>query len=227
MQNRRDGFTLVEYVLILAVITIIAAICVPVFSQSRVNLPTCGANEMQINTAMTVYRQDYDERWIDLSPGYTQNNSSSSVGPEWGATRNLPTSPYLLEAYAKGRQIFNCPNQTNAQSVGWTPIYAINQLDSQTVSFPGHTPPDYKPATGAWWTTGPYGRLQSQLTHPATTLSLWEHTNSALACNTWTTTGHFYAGHNGGFNVLFADGHVKPWTISQLTNRVVCYWDLP
>jgi len=57
------GFTLVELLVVMAVIAILAAMLLPVLSQARVQARSvsCVSNLRQLATASLMYAQDYDE----------------------------------------------------------------------------------------------------------------------------------------------------------------------
>lgn len=61
---RRSAFTLVELLVVVAVIAILAAILFPVFAQARetARQTACLSNLRQLGTALALYRSDYDER---------------------------------------------------------------------------------------------------------------------------------------------------------------------
>src|SRR5688572_16773650 len=62
---RRGGFTLIELLVVIAIIAILAAILFPVFAQARekARSSTCLSNQKQLGTAMSMYLQDWDERF--------------------------------------------------------------------------------------------------------------------------------------------------------------------
>src|SRR5437763_1776305 len=59
------GFTLIELLVVIAIIAILAAILFPVFARARekARQATCLSNQKQLSTAMSMYSQDYDERF--------------------------------------------------------------------------------------------------------------------------------------------------------------------
>lgn len=69
------AYTLTEIVIVLAVITVLAALLFPVFAFARAQSrrATCITNLHQLGTALSMYREDYDELPPHLStlyPGY-------------------------------------------------------------------------------------------------------------------------------------------------------------
>ena len=239
---KRKGFTLIELLVVIAIIAILAAILFPVFAQARAKARqvVCMNNEKQIATAIILYNQDYDERWIDSCAGYQAlalaykyNDPCPDAGlPDWTYPQNSPSiydrSTFLIKPYVKNTQILACPTIHKVDPVTVYPNYVLNQLDSTAVSFLGHTPPDFNPTTYAFWSVGPFGRNGAALTHTASTMIIWEHNNWPVECNTWAANNstHWDASHHKGFNAAFADGHVKRWTLGQMTNQLVCYWDV-
>src|ERR1700730_4685752 len=72
-QPGRPGFTLIELLVVIAIIAILAAILFPVFAMARekARATVCLSNQKQLGTAMSMYIQDYDERfpnWRTLVP---------------------------------------------------------------------------------------------------------------------------------------------------------------
>src|SRR5438309_7629257 len=63
--TERAGFTLIELLVVIAIIAILAAILFPVFAMARekARQATCLSNQKQLSTAMSMYSQDYDERF--------------------------------------------------------------------------------------------------------------------------------------------------------------------
>src|SRR3989440_7237437 len=61
----RKAFTLIEVLVVIAIIAILAAILVPVFAQAReaARKTSCLSNTKQIGSAYMMYVQDYDEHF--------------------------------------------------------------------------------------------------------------------------------------------------------------------
>jgi prepilin-type N-terminal cleavage/methylation domain-containing protein len=93
----RGAFTLVELLVVIAVIAILAAIVLPVFAQARekARQTTCVSNMRQMGLAVQMYGQDYDER---LPLAATATNTSFL---NWHN---------LVDPYVKSSQIWVCPS---------------------------------------------------------------------------------------------------------------------
>src|SRR5947199_3363258 len=88
----RRGFTLIELLVVIAIIAILAAILFPVFAQARekARQTSCLSNQKQLGTAMSMYLQDYDERfpnWRTIVPVTPDNHTGKITWVE-----NMP--PY-------------------------------------------------------------------------------------------------------------------------------------
>src|SRR4029078_3440996 len=83
-----SGFTLVEVLVVLSILTILAAILFPVFSAARAQArqAQCLSNYRQLGQAGIMYLQDNDERFMPSASSLKQNQV-----PLW--PRSL--APYL------------------------------------------------------------------------------------------------------------------------------------
>ena len=158
MRVKNKGFTLIELLVVIAIIALLAGILFPVFAQARAKARqvVCMNNEKQLATAMIMYAQDYDERWIDVYPNYTANDPKKGCYsynydacyqpgpylPIWIVPRNQPATPdYLIKPYVKNDDVQYCPtlhqttvtytNRFYAPVSGLFPNYALNELDAK------------------------------------------------------------------------------------------------
>src|SRR4029079_6934070 len=94
--RRRNGFTLVELLVVIAVIAILAAILLPVFAQAREKAwaATCLSNARRIGLGLVMYYQDYDEV---LMPWYV-NTGLPNNGLRFD---NLAVWVDLIQPYVK------------------------------------------------------------------------------------------------------------------------------
>jgi prepilin-type N-terminal cleavage/methylation domain-containing protein len=115
--RRSTGFTLIEILIVVAIIGLLAAILFPVFSRARENTrrASCQSNLKQVGLALLQYTQDYDERF----PMGTIVEPSPYLGRGWAGQ----IMPYL-----KSVGILRCPSDpTSYTTAGRVPIsYAYN-----------------------------------------------------------------------------------------------------
>jgi len=114
----RDGFTLIEMLIVVAIMAILAAILFPAFEIARENgrRASCQTNLHQLGLCFVQYSQDSDERF---PPGqiYTPNNVVS-VG--WAGP---------LYTYAKSTNVYFCPDDP-------TVVEQLHVTDNLTGVFP-------------------------------------------------------------------------------------------
>jgi prepilin-type N-terminal cleavage/methylation domain-containing protein/prepilin-type processing-associated H-X9-DG protein len=130
----RKGFTLVELLVVVAIIAILAGILYPVFSQARAKAQqtACAANVKQLGTAIQIYVQDYDETFppVYIDPANRTIPDSTLVDrPEWkGLSWTERVYPYV-----KNEEIFKCKSdpaaaQRNPVNARFLNSYAYNPL---------------------------------------------------------------------------------------------------
>jgi len=97
------AFTLLELLVVVAIIALLAAILFPVFSSARQKArdTSCLSNMKQIGLGVQQYVQDYDGTF----PIFYAYNSSPSAGSPGHKGIELELQPYT-----KSLQIFKCPN---------------------------------------------------------------------------------------------------------------------
>src|ERR1043165_2463290 len=113
--QRKKGFTLIELLVVIAIIAILPAILFPVFFrvQEGVRQSTCFSNMHQINTAVGLYKQDWN-----AYPCMLLGPAERSDGTAWTAADSQPPVPasgvkaggYLYPAYIKSIDTFHCPD---------------------------------------------------------------------------------------------------------------------
>src|SRR5258708_25358263 len=143
MGSRNRAFTLIELVVVIAIIGILAAILFPVFAQARekARAASCLSNVKQIGLAWQMYLQDYDEQMVPMwiNNVYDPNLVLAKVGPQWWW-------PKLCEPYIKNWQIFRCPDASDPTGVwgGGPNSWYPNQMRRATVGL------NYL-SLGIWW----------------------------------------------------------------------------
>lgn len=114
-RNRR-GFTLIELMVVIAILAIVAALLLPVFSQARrrARMVSCLSNLRQIGLAMRLYLQDWDGFYpYDQGPRFTPSHLEDRQAREFPADRSnrWDASPMVrvLEPHLHSGRVWYCP----------------------------------------------------------------------------------------------------------------------
>lgn len=217
----RIGFTLVELLVVIAVVAILSSVLMPVFGRARAaaRSTACVSNLRQIGQAFAMYAQDWDGSLPSAMP-------YMAVAPEGRAWMRA------LVPYVKDARVWVCPENTAP-----VPSYAYNMF----LGFPRMLGTAY----------GYSGLALDMITVPANTLLAYDTPNNRADANNlngasasymtyvmpgqlaerhpnWESAYRERAAwqrprHNDGNNIVFADGHVRwvrlavqfPWNSSQ------------
>ena len=204
-QNRPNGFTLVELLIVIAIIAILAAILFPVFAKARENArrSSCQSNLKQIGLGLQQYTQDYDEMVMPI--GRTDT-----------APQPILSWRLLVQPYVKSIQIFKCPSNTeetlefNTNLPSGMVAASTNYKANLSGGLSTHRGYFSSQQRGGTVPDGPNVGL-AQLTAPAQLISVVESINIT---NFWefqvdNTSFSLFNKHLATANYLFADGHVK------------------
>jgi prepilin-type N-terminal cleavage/methylation domain-containing protein len=217
--HRQNGFTLMELLVVIAVMAILAAILFPVIAHARekARQSACLSNLKQIGLAILMYADDYDGRHPAGS-----NPSLWVPGPE-GSWKRMPTwqgdvsrqimTPLLLP-YVNNPQVFLCPSDPNGDrfSRGGNDRHStVLVYDPRLlrIAYSGHS----GLMQGYSWPTRPKGQPSStgqpivfaEISKPALLRLVWDE---------WIGT-HAMTGQPNSrpdlirWNVCFADGHAR------------------
>jgi len=232
--NRR-AFTLIEILIVIAIIAILAAILFPVFASARekARSATCTSNLRQIGIALAMYRNDYDSvnviyRMCPSGPygGPCGNLSTaySGSGEKWWApydntvtpTTIVPDSDYvgdkagMIQPYVHNLAIFKCPSANPPLQVGYAMSYISLGAMGKPDSYVGN------PAVFVVWdhskTPGCADTITADI--PSSQNGTWQPFPPAQD----TTHIHYPLRHTGGFHGLRYDGSVTIKRYTQLTN---------
>lgn len=187
----RKAFTIVELLVVVAIITILAAIVMPVLTRARAKgrFATCVSNLKQIGAALQAYQTDYDENFpvdSDRGPGsfwceriqpYVRN-MDIGICPEKGLLPRTPpggdhpyTWNYAMSCVMCRIDMFGANTLTDLARIHVQ--YDVARMFMVGEGLNDTVPPSW--IAPAWW---PY-----------------------------TSYHEFW--HNERSNVLFVDGHVK------------------
>ena len=108
-----SAFTLIELLIVIAIIAILAAILFPVFGQARekARQATCLSNLHQIGYAIMMYGQDYDETIMPngMNIPCPQDLFSQQACSPLGVTTTVSCF-YLSQPYSKNNKYTVCPD---------------------------------------------------------------------------------------------------------------------
>jgi prepilin-type N-terminal cleavage/methylation domain-containing protein/prepilin-type processing-associated H-X9-DG protein len=214
---QRAGFTLIELLVVIAIIAILAAILFPVFAQARekARQTTCLSNQKQLGTAMSMYLQDYDERypnWRTVVPKSADNPNAKITWVE------------NMQPYCKNKNIWICPSDniaaeakalglgggTVAQNSYWLNAYIFRWSGNAPNWPPSVTLAEINyPATSIVYCDGPVNDGQHVWPGPPV-----EWCGTAPACVASQQR------HSGGINFSFADNHSRWYRVDQLKTTV-------
>jgi len=206
-----QGFTLVEILIVLAIVGILAAILFPAFGSARESArrATCSSNLKQIGMAIAQYAQDNNR--------FYPHHDNSFVGQD-----NKCAWAERIGRYIKSTEIFECPTAESGTYKPGCPADAEEKdEDDMKIGWDGSY--DLNKLTVAGRPTINEVRLQ----HPADTISVLDGKGRVIAVGLDPTPdaaamlshGLKKPRHGEGTNVLWMDGHVAWRSLDSLADR--------
>lgn len=189
--QRRRGFTLIELMVVIAIISILASILFPVFSKAKdkARSTACLANLKQIGTAAIMYTQDWDQTF-PLAWNTEYNGT-------WVNTWRHGVQPYI-----DNYDIYTCPGQ---------PDFAYDLNSYNGPDFTGYAINNTYAGLGDN-RSGPAGKHEAAIHRPSLTILFldfngwFEVTWQYQALEVWS---YLPRRHMDGLNITFCDGHTK------------------
>lgn len=145
------GFTLIEILVVVAIISVLAAILFPVFARARENArrAACLSNMKQLGLGIMQYAQDFDESFPyhgNTTSGF--NGYDSAANAYYFATNAQAGRPNCLGSlfpYVRSWEIYRCPSVSLAYAPAAANGYEVNGINDTTyygnaVAFP--SPPE-------------------------------------------------------------------------------------
>jgi prepilin-type N-terminal cleavage/methylation domain-containing protein/prepilin-type processing-associated H-X9-DG protein len=223
----RKAFTLIELLIVIAIISLLTAILFPVFARAReqARKAACASNLRQIGMAVMQYVQDYDERY-PMGRHYYDSWPTPPAGEADGFWFKL------LQPYTKSMQVFVCPTAgkinhdsggygwnfcgtggitSNGNGFGYVTHHvrrctpgAVTGVSLSAVSKPAETFLVADPSSNGYSGNGVF-TIAYSYKHYTPTL----HGGSPYTNVDQSGDASLVLDYSGGGNYLFADGHVK------------------
>lgn len=222
-RTKTRGFTLVEILIVIAVVGVLAAILFPVFARVREagRRTVCLSHLTQLALGMQQYVADNNGR-------YPARKSPDGENIEMGVLIDSDVNQgpfgwqYAVFPYIRTGGVFGCPSQVidPRENHAFNPVYPLSSTDyvfnsgwlnKLVAASDGNTfivQPD-----GSRKRVIKVGRKEAALTNPA---AIWLNTDRGYVGE--SRTGMVL--HSGGANYSFCDGHVK-WLTPQGINELL------
>jgi prepilin-type N-terminal cleavage/methylation domain-containing protein len=197
------GFTLVELLTVIAIISVLTAILFPVLAQARESARknTCASNLRQLHHGLMLYVQDYDDRWPAIWNG------------EWNARagKQLNWAAAILPDVGS-RRVYKCPSDViddvycsyNAN------LWLHNRLDAAirspaecVVLMDGYTGEGPEYDADEEWLNNPNDPEKFAVFGLNADFTIWNAASRA------TRADKGLPRHHGTENLVYVDGHVK------------------
>lgn len=194
---RRRGFTLIEITVVIAIITALTAILLPVLGSVRAagRNTVCVANLRQLGMAIQMYAGDNDRypRGLDAADKFTPQIWPPAYGQVMAET---PMLTEVLEPYVRSRALWQCPSD-----------FGFDICDSTGLPLPAR-PTCYRKYGMSYFYRTELTLLdltQEHVARPAETNVLCD------ASGDWHGAYTLPWNRESGkrYNILYADGHVK------------------
>jgi len=191
------GFTLMELLVVVAIIAILAAILFPVLAQARekARQTICLSNMQQLARAQSMYLQDWDEhlpQWWEYGPPRPEPYDWFTFWTEY------------FQPYLHNSGVFHCPSFT------WGPEGPdLGEKLADYSLFTWGPSGEGMPDDPYWRWAGPPLTL-AQVNRPSETFNLMDGSTTTLM------TRGLIVRHSEGMNAGFLDGHSKWMTRDQV-----------
>ena len=140
VSGNRDGFTLVELLVVIGIIALLIAVLLPALQRAReaAKQATCASNLRQIGVALTLYANE-NRLHYPFSAGLDQNpleQSEDWVYWEPDRAQQLPLSPLFRSMGRYEPRVMRCPSDTQELHVSTSSIRDRGYPFSYTMNMP-------------------------------------------------------------------------------------------
>jgi prepilin-type N-terminal cleavage/methylation domain-containing protein/prepilin-type processing-associated H-X9-DG protein len=210
----RRAFTLVELLVVLAIIGILAAILFPVFGRARESgrSAACSSNLKQLGLAFQQYLQDTGGRY----PGAGQYQ-------KWGNGAHWVSGPNSTDNAGAGAALAKVGGANDGEATGLSANVEAGSIykyigNSKVYICPSLEDGDVKKLTYSM-NCAIGGVTESRVKAPSDIVLLMDEEKNTdgyvYASTSVTSTDALTQIHNGGGNILFCDGHVKFFSFDE------------
>jgi general secretion pathway protein G len=119
MVKNVQGFTMLEFIVVIGIIGMIAAIILPVLSRAKENgrQATCLGNLRELGTGMRMYADDYDGRLPDALIGWHEgDNPNGNWAGGYEADGFCEIEKGQIYPYIKSAGVFLCPSDVGSSA---------------------------------------------------------------------------------------------------------------
>ncbi len=202
MSPYRRGFSLIELLVVIGIISLLAALLFPAFLtvRGKARQAVCASNLRQIGLSISLYTQDSDGLYpyaVDATDRAAPEAWADS--PEFAsAISHIGLLTDVLQPYIQSKQIFSCPADTGFA----IPDFYAKPINAFPTDYERYgTSYYYRTELAARHASEASVQLPSQTNVLCDSVGFWHGTLVPLAQR---------------YNVLFADGHVKNLNRSQI-----------
>lgn len=224
--QRRRAFTLIEALVVIAIIGVLSALLFPVFARARESARTksCLANMKQLGLAFQLYAQDHVQRYpaagvyqpfAGHTAGWGAGNGNWVAGPETKPIADIGTGEPIedqnsptgyrtadveggaIYSYVKSAASYICPSNADGEKkqLSYSMNCAISRIHTVRITQPSE--------------------IVVLVDEDKANDGYFFAIDDAAAGSSTNSTDALAKIHNGGGNLLFADGHAKFYTFER------------